>query len=1027
MTLARTLIEKPLIAWIIALVSLIGGIIAYIDIGRLEDPKFTIKTAVVVTLYPGASASQVESEVTDRIESAVQQLEQVDFIRSRSMAGYSEVRVQIRDQYASKQLQQIWEQLRRQVGDVTPRLPPGAGPPIVFDRFGDVYGMFYAITGKGYSQAQLYDYARELRKQLLTIPDVADIVIAGNQQQQVTVTADQSLLVANNLSSDDIAQALGVQNEIRTAGRERVGDQLLRLSPTGTLDTLSAVRALPVGTTPGELLLGDVARVNFGYASVPTQAIRFNGQDALTIGISARSGVNVVKVGEAVKAKMRELERARPLGIELHVLYDQPEAVDAAVRGFVLDVLLSVGIVTVALGIGLGWRAGVVLGIELFLSILGTLFVMYAAGIELQRISLGALIIVMGMLTDNSIVVCEGMLVRVEKGLSHVEAAAQVLKQGQWLLLASTVVGILAFSGIGLSPDAVGEFCASLFAVAAISLLLSWVIAIALTPLLGHYFFRRKEGEQPDPFDSRLYRQYGRLLGWVERRRVWVIGMMVVLLAVCIWGFRFVEQSFFPASTNPIFYVDMRLPRGADIRTVMERSRGPEKLLRSQPGVVNVGTYIGSGATRFILVYDPETQDPSYAQFIVTVDDAARIDSMIPKLDTELRKRFPYISWSVTRPNFGPSSGLPVQARFLGPDPAVLRSLGAKAEAVLHKDAGLQSIRNDWENPVNVVRPVFDDTRARALGVTRRQLNDTLAYATEGLRVGIFRDNDLLMPVVLTEVLNEPAGKSGVERLAGLQIFSIGQRRYVPVADILTGITYGTEDGVISRRDRIRTLTVSAGTQYGENSVAAFDRIRAPIEAIPLPPGYRLEWGGEYESSNKAKESLFRQLPIGFAGMLLLVLFMFGRLKPALIVLLVVPMSICGVTIGLLLFRGAFGFMSLLGLLSLIGMLIKNGVVLVDEIDLQIASGLPRMRAVIDGSKSRLRPVALAAGTTILGMVPLLWDPFFKDMAITMMAGLAFATVLTMAAVPALYVQFFSIRSDEMEPREADGGRHEAP
>ncbi|WP_042260213.1 efflux RND transporter permease subunit [Paraburkholderia heleia] len=1024
MNLARALIEKPLIAWTIALVSLIGGIIAYIDIGRLEDPKFTIKTAVVVTLYPGASARQVESEVTDRMESAVQQLEQVDFIRSRSMAGYSEVRVQIRDQYASNVLQQVWEQLRRQVNDVTPRLPPGAGPPIVFDRFGDVYGMFYAITGKGYSPSQLFDYARDLRKELLTIPDVADIVIAGNQQEQVTITADQSLLVANNLSSDDVAQALGVQNEIRSAGRERVGDQLMRLSPTGTLDTLAAVRALPVGTTPGELLLGDVARVHFGYASVPTQAIRYNGQDALTIGISARSGVNVVKVGEEVKAKMQALERARPLGIELHVLYDQPEAVDAAVRGFVFDVMLSVGIVSVALGIGLGWRAGVVLGIELFLSILGTLFVMYAAGIELQRISLGALIIVMGMLTDNSIVVCEGMLVRVQKGLSHVEAAAQVLKQGQWLLLASTVVGILAFSGIGMSPDAVGEFCASLFAVAAISLLLSWVIAIALTPLLGYYFFRKAEGEQKDPFDAPLYRRYGRLLGWVERRRVWVIASMVVLFAVCVWGFRFVEQSFFPASTNPIFYVDMRLPRGADIRTVMERTKGPEKLLLAQPGVVNVGTYIGGGATRFILVYDPETQDPSYAQFIVTVDDASRIDGMIPKLDSELRERFPDMSWSVTRPNFGPSSGLPIQARFLGPDPAVLRSLGAQAEAVLHRDAGLQSIRNDWENPVNVVRPVFDDTRARALGVTRRQLNDTLAYATEGLRVGIFRDNDLLLPIVL----NEPSSESGIERMAGLQIFSLGQRRYVPMADVLTGITYGTEDGLISRRDRIRTLTVSAGTLYGENSVAAFDRIRAPVEAIPLPPGYRLEWGGEYESSNKAKESLFRQLPIGFAGMLLLVLFMFGRLKPALIVLLVVPMSICGVTIGLLLFRGAFGFMSLLGLLSLIGMLIKNGVVLVDEIDLQIAAGVPRMRAVIDGSKSRLRPVALAAGTTILGMVPLLWDPFFKDMAITMMAGLAFATVLTMAAVPALYVQFFSIRSDEIAPRNsngADGAHHE--
>jgi multidrug efflux pump subunit AcrB len=723
----------------------------------------------------------------------------------------------------------------------------------------------------------------------------------------------------------------------------------------------------------------------------------------------------VVRVGQEINARLVELARERPIGMELHSLYGQPQVVDESVRGFIFDVLLSVAIVGVALGIGLGCRAGVVLGVELFLSILGTLLVMYAAGIELQRISLGALIIVMGMLTDNSIVVVEGMLVKVQRRMSHLQAATEILKQSQWVLLASTVVGILAFSGIGLSPDAVGEFCASLFAVAAISLLFSWVVAIGLTPLFGTYLFRPKDIIDADPFGSKLYQRYGALLDWVTGKRVIVVVALVVLTVLAGWAFRFVEQSFFPASTTPIFYVDMRLPRGADIRAVDEKSRQVEQVLLEHAGVTNVQTYVGSGATRFFLVYDPETRDPSYAQFIVGVRDAAIIDDMIPDIEADLKKRFPEQHWTVTRPNFGPGGGAAIEARFSGPDPAVLRHLSQQAQDVLTADGRIIAIRDDWETPISIVRPQFDESRARSLGVTRRQVADTMAYATAGLRAGIYREGDQLLPIVL----RSPDYTRGVAGLPDLQVFSAGLRRYVPLGDVVDGFTIGTEEGQIAREDRIRTLTVSANPIYGQNSVDAFNRIRRRVEAIELPPGYRFEWGGEHESSTRAQESLFRQLPLGLIGMALLVLMMFGRLKPALVVLLVVPMSICGVTLGLLTFRGAFGFMALLGLLSLIGMLIKNGVVLVQEIDDQIAAGVPRMQAVVHGSMSRLRPVVLSAGTTALGMAPLLWDPFFKDMAITIMSGLAFATVLTMVAVPALYAMLFSIKQAEWEP-----GRH---
>lgn len=1014
MNLARILIEKPLFAWIIAMSALLGGIVGYLNIGRLEDPNFTIKTALVIATYPGANAQEVELEVTDRLESSIQQMEQIDRLESRSMPGFSEIRVHIRDRYVSSELPQIWDELRNKVGDTT--FPPGVNYQVM-DSFGDVYGMFYAITGEGYSPAQIYDYARELRRQLLMIDDVADIVIAGQQQEQITVEVDQTNLIANNLSLDDLAQALHLQNEIQPAGRERVGDFLVRIKPTPAADSVEAIRALPVGMSAGPLTLGDIAHVYHGYAPIPNQFIRSDGQFALTIGISARSRVNVVKVGAEVAARMKELEASRPKGMELHVLYDQPYVVEQSVRGFVSELMLSVVVVGVALCFGLGWRAGAILAIELFLSVLGTVAVMYMTGIELQRMSLGALIIVMGMLTDNSIVVCEGMLARVAKGMSHIQAAGEILEQSKWILLASTIVGILAFSGIGLSPDAVGEFCESLFTVAAISLLISWVVAIGLTPLLGKYLLRQPQKEQGILYDSPMYRYYGHVLRLATRRRIIVIMLLIGVTLMGVWGMRFVGQGFFPASTTPLFYVNMHLPRGADIRAAIERSKDVEALLLEQEGIENVSTYIGGGATRFFLVYDPETRDPSYAQFIVRVKDVRDIPRMLPVLDKKLTERFYWARWVLIHPEFGPGGGPKIQLRISGPNPVVLRELSQKVQQVLRDDGGMIAISDDREQPVNAVRTLFDDARARPLGVTRRHLSNTFAYGTDGVLSGLYREGDKLLPIVVRSPDSDP----GIERLTDMQVFSLTLRHYVPVGSVIDGQEMTIEEGRIMRRDRDRTLTVKADPDYGQNSMAAFWRIRPTVEAISPPEGYRFEWGGQYESSRDAKESLYRQLPMGFIGMILLVLLMFGRLKPALVVLLVVPMSICGVTLGLLLFNGSFGFIALLGLLSLFGMLIKNAVMVVQEIDDQIAANVPRQKALIEGSMSRLRPVGLAAGTTILGMAPLLLDPFFYDMAITMMAGLAFATVLTLVAVPTLYAAFFSIRESEWNEIGKDG------
>lgn len=1009
MNLAKTLIERPLYAWLIALATLIGGVFGYMNIPRLEDPNFTIKTALVLTSYPGANAVEVEQEVSDRLESAIQQMTQVDRIESYSEPGHSEVRVIIRDKYISSELPQIWDELRKRVGDAAVFLPPGAGPSRVIDTFGDVYGIFYALSGTGQTPAQLYDYARELRRQILKLEDIADVTIRGVQQEQIVIEIDETALTANNLSLAQVAQALGAQNEVRFSGLEHAGNGLLRITPSGALDSVDAIRALPLSTSSGNFVLGDIAKVERGYALIPSQIIRLDGQPALTIGISARANTNVVEVGRTVDALLEKHASRMPPGMKLTSLYDQPHVVDQSVGAFVINVVISVVIVAVILCFGLGWRAGVILAIELFLSITGTVAVMFVAGIELERISLGALIIVMGMLTDNTIVVCEGMLVRVTKGMSHVDAAAQILDKSKWILLASTIVGILAFSGIGLSPDAIGEFCASLFQVATISLLMSWIIAISLTPLLGKYFLRQPETLAESSAPIGIYKKYASLLYWVVMRRRLVLAVLVSVTVVCIWAFRMVPQSFFPPAETPMFYVDMHMPRGTDIRTIAEKAKDIEKILGDLPQVENVSSFIGAGATRFVLVYDPHSQDSAYAQFIVRVKDEREIDGLLPKIRQTLEQEHPYARWVFIRPTFGPSGGATLQARFSGEDPVVLRQLSEQAQAIYRSQKDVISTSDDWERLISSLRPEFDEDHARTLGVTRRQVSDTLAYATDGIRVGVYREGDLLHPIVL----RAPAVERGTERLSDLQVFSEGLQRYLPMGSVVRKLSLVPEEGRIMRRYRERVITVNASPAEGINSMTVFNQVRPLIEAIELPNGYKLEWGGEFEASSDAQESLFRQLPLGFIAMALLVFLMFGRAKPALIVLLVVPMSICGVTIGLLAFNGSFGFVALLGLLSLFGMLIKNAVMVVEEIDEQILNGVPSHQAVIDGSVSRLRPVFLAAVTTMLGMIPLLFDSFFVDMAITMMAGLMFATILTLVAVPALYALFFSINVEQ--------------
>jgi multidrug efflux pump subunit AcrB len=677
---------------------------------------------------------------------------------------------------------------------------------------------------------------------------------------------------------------------------------------------------------------------------------------------------------------------------------------------------MSVAIVVVVLALFMGWRAAVVVGSTLLLTVVGTVFFMAIFGIEMQRISLGALIIAMGMLVDNAIVVAEGMQIDMAEGKTSRDAAQDVAGKTQIPLLGATVIGIMAFAGIGLSPDATGEFLFSLFAVIGISLLLSWLLAITATPLLAHYVFKRSNDEAGGSYNGPIFRAYAAVLRAALKMRWLVVAALIGVTAVCYWGFGKVQQQFFPDSNTPLFYVHYQLPQGTDIRTTAADMAAIEEWLADQEDVVSVATFVGGGASRYILTYSPEEQLTSYGHLIIRTADLEAIPRLRDDLEAFGRSNFPAGEFRTERLAFGPGGGAPIAVRFSGTDPDVLRALAEEAEDRLAGASPLlQDIRTDWRERELVIEPLYATDRAQTAGVAREDVAQALLTATDGLDAGVYREGDRLIPI---RVRMPGASDGGGAHLVDQPVYSEAAQTYIPLEQLIDGFGYSVEDTLIQRRNRVPTITVEAGLPAGVNASMVFSDIRGDIESMKLPEGYTMEWGGEHESSTEAQESLGGQLPLSLIVMVVISIVLFGHLRQPLIVWLLVPMSVNGVTIGLLAAGLPFSFTALLGLLSLSGMLLKNGIVLVEEIDLTRAAGVPFTRAVVEASTSRLRPVVLAAATTILGMIPLLADPFFSSMAVTIMGGLAFATVLTLIAAPVFYYLFFpkARRAEEGQP-----------
>lgn len=1002
MRIARASIDRPLYTWLTILIALFGGIWGFLSLGRLEDPAFTIKNAVIVTQYPGATAEQVALEVSEPLESAIQQMGEVDTITSLNQPGQSLIEVEIKSTYDGSELPAIWTRLRAKVRDAARGLPSGVNQPYVNDGFGDVFGLFYAVTAEGFSDAEKHELATFLRRELLTVDGVADVEVQGLPQEAIFIEPDLAISVNQNVPFQAINEAIANADSVNSSGSVRSeNDRTTILTAEGS-DSVSAIAGLSVGSQGQVINLFDMSNVYRARQTDPDIIIRFDGTEAFTLGIAGLAAENIVEVGKRADAKFAELDTQIPFGVEILPIYQQHVVVEQASNDFLVNLTMSVIIVVAVLGLFMGWRAAIVVGSTLLLTVVGTLLFMALFSIEMERISLGALIIAMGMLVDNAIVVAEGMQIAMLRGKSSRDAADEVASKTQIPLLGATVIGIMAFAGIGLSPDATGEFLFSLFAVIGISLLLSWVLAISVTPMLAHYFFKQgKEGEV-DAYGSLLFRVYGAILRWALRFRWLVVAGLIAVTVACYAGFGLMKQQFFPDSNTPLFFVHYKLHQGTPISRTSADMAIVEDWLAERDDVVSVTTFVGQGATRFMLTYSAEDPNPSYGHMIIRTETLEDIPVLQAELEAFGVAQFPESEFRTKRLVFGPGGGTPIQARFSGSDPAVLRQLADDAvQRMAAATPNALNIHHDWREKELAVQPIYATERAQTAGVSREDIAATLQFSTDGITGGVLRERDRLIPIIL----RRPA--EGDYSIVDQVVYSDQSGQFVPIEQMVDGFEYQLLNTEVHRRNRVLTITVGADIPPDVTAAQVHSEVRATIEEMDLPPGYRMEWGGEFEDSGDAQESLGRQLPLSLLIMVLISALLFNAIRQPVIIWLLVPMSVNGVVIGLLGTGLPFTFTALLGLLSLSGMLIKNGIVLVEEIDLVRATGNPLQESIIEASVSRLRPVMLAAITTILGMAPLLTDAFFVSMAVTIMGGLAFATVLTMVAAPVFYLLFF--------------------
>ena len=1020
MNLAEFSIKNQLLCVIAILLALTGGWNAYQTMPRFEDPEFTIRTALVFTQYPGASPEQVALEVSDPLESAIQEMQEVRSISTVSSAGLSEIRVEIKYGFSKskEELQIIWTKLRNKMNDAQASLPSEAHTPIVNDDFGDVYGLSYLITGDDFSYGELRTYAKALQKDILKVKGVGKVQIAGTQDEAIFIEISSETTASLGLSIEKLYDILKQQNSVVFAGNVDIGNQRLSINPSGDIDSVESIKNLLVSSeSDGKILyLKDIANVYRDYKTPASKIIRYDGKKAIALGVSNVAGGNVVEVGKAVDQKLADSQSRRPLGIDVDQYYHQGNVVEASVNDFVLNVIAALVIVIASLLFTMGIRSALVISFILLVTVGATLTTMQIIGVPLHRISLGALIISLGMMVDNAVVITEAILVGVKKGRNKLDIAKEIVTQTKWPLLAGTLVGVIAFAPIGFAPGETAEFTGDLFWVVMIALIFSWVLALTITPLTCYWLFPEtvedatQQNQQSEEIEGAFFIQFKKLMRWALHSRWLVISLVLGIFALSIWGSQFITKGFFPRSTSPQMVVDIWLPEGTRIEHTEKYMIEIEGFVSQMEGVNGVQTLIGGGTLRYMLTYGSESANSSYGQLLVRVDNYKKIDGMMPIVQNFIAKNYPEAQAKAWRFVLGPGGGSAIEAEFSGPDPVVLRRLANQAKTIMNADGRALSVKDNWREPVSVIQPLYSESKARQAGVSREDLSEAIGSFYKGKKVGTFKEGTDLIPIISRLPGSEVAS---INDIRSIQVTSSITGKTVPILQVTDGFKTVWRNGKLRSEDRIFRIKAQSDPLPGELAASLLGRIKGQIEAIDLPNGYEFEWGGEAGSSEESSSDLMSTIPLGFLAMVLVVVGLFGKIKQPLIIWSVVPLAMIGVVFGLIVTGVPLEFMGMLGLLSLSGLLIQNGIILVDRMDTEIDEGKPRFDAIVDSAASRVRPVVLGSFTTALGVIPLFFDAFFQSMAVVIVFGLSFATVITLLFVPVLYATFMRVDAKE--------------
>ncbi|HRG15430.1 MAG TPA: efflux RND transporter permease subunit [Pseudomonadota bacterium] len=1011
--------NRPLVLYF-AMVLAIAGIFSYMRLGQSEDPPFTFKAMVVRTMWPGATAEETARQVTERIEEKLQELPQLEFIRSYSRPGESNVFVVAKDSLPSKDMPDLFYQVRKKINDIRHTLPQGSLGPFVNDEFGDTFGNIYALVGDGFDYALMKSYAERVQLQLLRVPDVAKVELIGLQDERIYVEISNAKIATFGLNFGAVVQQLEQQNAVTPGGSFETDNDRIFVRASGAFDSVEAIRNITIRGNGRLFRLGDVAEVRRGFVDPPAARMRFQGKEAIGLAVAMKKGGDIVRLGRALDDATAMIEKDLPIGLEFGRVADQPRAVRNSIAEFVRTLAEAVIIVLAVSFFSLGYRTGLVVALSIPLVLAMTFATMQFFDIGLHKISLGALVLALGLLVDDAIIAVEMMAVKLEQGYDRIRAAAFAYSSTAFPMLTGTLVTAAGFLPIATAQSGTGEYTRSIFQVVTIALILSWIAAVVFIPYLGYRLLPdgdklRAEHAGHDLYDTTFYRRFRDVLEWCLDHRRTVIAATILAFVVSLGLFRFVQQQFFPASTRLELMVDMKLPEGSSLHATDKAVAKLERFLDQQQGVENYVAYVGTGSPRFYLPLDQQLPQASFAQFVVLTESIAAREALRGKLIDLFANEFTELRGRVTRLENGPPVGFPVQFRVMGEDIPTVRRIAREVAGVMRTNPDLSNVHLDWEEPSKVIRLNIDQDRARQMGVNSQGLSEFIQSSISGSRITQYREGDEIIDVMLRGPVEERAKLSLLDSLA----IPTESGKSVPLAQIAT-LEYGLEEGIIWRRNRLPTVTVR-GDVYGHvQPPTVTAAVMAQLAGIrsELPPGYLLEIGGTVEDSARGQKSVNAGVPLFIVVVLTLLMFQLKSFSRTFLVFLTAPLGMIGVTLFLLLFNTPFGFVAMLGTIALSGMIMRNSVILVDQIDHDIGEGMSPWDAVVGSTIRRFRPIVLTALAAVLAMIPLMRSAFFGPMAVAIMGGLIVATALTLLFLPALYAQWFKVERPEIKPAE---------